>query len=239
MTRFPLGMTFAAFVAFAILCGLGTWQLNRLAWKRDLVARIAAAQTAEPQPLPIVLERAEHGSQVQFVRVEAVCPGLSRAPFVEVYALRQGAAGSRLVSACRLGASRWKTILVDRGFVSERISARPPVDANAGAPVRVVGVLREPGARNPFAGKRDPAGRFYSREVGPIARALDADRPAPVFLMAETSTNPEWEGLEPAPLPAGLTNRHLEYAITWFGLALALLGVYGAMLLKWRRRARS
>ena len=57
-------------------------------------------------------------------------------------------------------------------------------------------------------------------------------RPAPVFLMAETSTNPGWQALVPAPLPAEITNRHLEYALTWFGLAAALAGVYAALLFK-------
>ena len=53
--------------------------------------------------------------------------------------------------------------------------------------------------------------------------------------MAETATNPDWKGLIPAPIPADIANRHLEYALTWYGLAAALLGVYAAML--FRRRA--
>ena len=60
--------------------------------------------------------------------------------------------------------------------------------------------------------------------------------PAPLFLMAETSSNPEWKALVPAPLPTDIPNRHLEYALTWYGLAGALLGVYAAMLLRSRKR---
>jgi surfeit locus 1 family protein len=67
-----------------------------------------------------------------------------------------------------------------------------------------------------------------------MAAALQAPAPAPLFLMAETSTNPGWKALEPAPLPARISNRHLEYAVTWYGLAAALLGVYAALLLKRR-----
>ena len=54
--------------------------------------------------------------------------------------------------------------------------------------------------------------------------------------MAETPTNPEWAALVPAPIPAEIANRHLEYALTWYGLAAALLGVYAAMLLRAFRR---
>jgi surfeit locus 1 family protein len=67
-----------------------------------------------------------------------------------------------------------------------------------------------------------------------MAKALNAAEPAPLFLMAETSTNPGWKALDPAPLPLHIPNRHLEYALTWYGLAAVLLGVYAAML--FRRR---
>jgi surfeit locus 1 family protein len=67
-----------------------------------------------------------------------------------------------------------------------------------------------------------------------MAKALKAERPAPTFLMAETATNPEFPALLPSPLPAEISNRHLEYALTWFGLAASLAGVYVAVL--WRRR---
>jgi surfeit locus 1 family protein len=77
------------------------------------------------------------------------------------------------------------------------------------------------------------ANRWFSRDVPAMAAALKASGPAPVFLMAETSSNPEWKALVPAPLPAEIPNRHLEYAVTWFGLAAALAAVYAAML--WRR----
>ncbi|HEY9218358.1 MAG TPA: SURF1 family cytochrome oxidase biogenesis protein, partial [Phenylobacterium sp.] len=77
------------------------------------------------------------------------------------------------------------------------------------------------------------ARRWFRRDIPEMAAALGAPHPAPVFLMAETSSNPEWAALKPRPLPTEIPNRHLEYALTWFGLAAALIGVYAAML--WRR----
>jgi len=233
--RFPLGLTIAAAIALAILLGLGTWQVRRLDEKRAEMAAVEAAARAEPIPIALALERAERGAKLDYVRVEATCPGLAQAPYVEIFSILEGEPGVRLVSACRLSGGRWRSVLVDRGFVAETISARPPVDARAGEPLTIRGVLRGPGRRSPFAAPPSQ-GKFYARELPPIAQALNADRPAPLFLMAETSTNPEWQALKPAPLPTAMSNRHLEYAITWYGLAAALAGVYAVML--WRRMKR-
>jgi surfeit locus 1 family protein len=92
--------------------------------------------------------------------------------------------------------------------------------------------MPEPG--NSFSPPNTPQ-RWYVRDVSAMAAALKAPSPAPLTLMAETSTNPQWKALTPAPIPADIANRHLEYAITWYGLAAALLGVYAALLLKRRK----
>lgn len=229
--RLPPGLTAATAVAFAVLVGLGVWQLQRLAWKRDVIARIEAAQTAPAVPLLDVLKAGAAGEDVSYRKVVAVCPGLSTAPYVELYALMDGKMGSRLISVCRLEGAPYGSILVDRGFVQDIISARPPEDPADMRPTGVRGVLRLPDDPVPMAAKDDPAHRrYFTRAVGPMAEKLGAENPAPWFLMAETSTNPEWLALKPAPLPVNVANRHLEYALTWFGLAVVLLGVYAAML---------
>jgi surfeit locus 1 family protein len=69
-----------------------------------------------------------------------------------------------------------------------------------------------------------------------MARALGSDRHPDIMVTAETSSNPEWKALVPSPLPAEITNRHLEYALTWYGLAGALVAVYVALL---RRKLKS
>jgi len=235
--RFPIGATIAAALAFAFLVGLGVWQLKRLAWKEDLLARVAAAQTAPAVPITGVLEAAAKGGDVGYRRVTAICPGLSTAPYVELYAVMDGEMGSRLISVCKLDGAPYGSILVDRGFVLQTISARPAVDPNDGRPVGIRGVLRSPERRNFVQPANDAAhGRFFGRQIAPLAEALHAPNPAPLFLMAETSSNPEWQALRPAPLPVDIPNNHLQYALTWFGLAGALLAVYAAML--WGRLKR-
>ena len=233
--RFPIGLTIAVATALAILLALGTWQLQRLAWKSDLLARIEAMEAARPQPVEAVLQRLAGGEHVAFTRVTAICPGLAAAPYLELYGLREGQAGVRLISACAVKAGPYATILVDRGFVGDTISARPPADPQDRAPVQVTGVLRVGDAGNAFSPPNRPQ-RWFTRDASAMARALGAPAPAPIFLMAESSSNPGWKALVPSPLPAQISNRHLEYALTWYGLAAALLGVYAAMLLK-RRKA--
>jgi surfeit locus 1 family protein len=233
--RFPVGLTIATAIAFAILVALGTWQVQRLHWKQGVLARIAALQSAEPKALDTVLDYVANGSDGDFARVEAVCAGLATAPYLELYSVRDGQAGSRLISACRVVGGRFGSVLVDRGFVADTISARPPVDAAATAPVAIFGVLRKPETGNLFSPQNTPQ-RWYTRDIAAMATALKAEKPAPLTLMAETSSNPEWKALTPAPIPADIPNRHLEYALTWYGLAAALLGVYAALLVK-RRKA--
>lgn len=230
----PLALTLATLVALAILLGLGAWQLQRLRWKEDLLARIAALEAAPARPLVPVLAG---GGDLDFVRVRVTCAGLATAPFVELYAIREGQAGSRIISACATGAPSHPTVLVDRGFMADTISARPPVDPANRTPMEVTGVLRLPDRPSLFTVRNDAAaGRWFSRDAAAMAAALKAPAPAAAaFLMAETATNPELRSLVPAPIPAEISNRHLEYALTWFGLAAALVGVYAALLLSRRK----
>jgi len=228
---FPVGLTIAVAIALAILVALGVWQLQRLKWKEGLLAHIAALQSAKAVDVGPVLDRLAHGANVDFTRVTVTCPGLSTAPFLELYGVRDAEAGARLISACQVASARYRTVLVDRGFIADTTTARPKVDPAARQPTTVVGVLRAPDRGNPFMPKNRPT-RWFTRDVPAMAGVLHAAAPAPVFLFAETPANPELAALVPAPLPSEIPNRHLEYALTWFGLAAALLGVYAAMLFR-------
>ena len=228
--RLPIGLTVATVIALVILVGLGQWQLKRLAWKEDLLARVAALQAAAPQPLNKVLPA---GLAADFTRVEVDCPGLAKAKYLELFSVRETGAGVRIISACKLKGGLADSILVDRGFVGDTISARPAVDPTDTTPFHLIGVLRIPDRATFVTPPNEvAANHWYSRNVAAMAQALNVQRPAPLFLMAETSTNPDWKALNPAPLPSEIPNRHFEYALTWFGLAAALAGVYVAVLWK-------
>ena len=227
---FPIGLTIATALAFSLLVGLGVWQLQRLKWKQALLAHVAALQTARPQALGAVLDGVAQGRDADFTRVSASCPGLAHAPFLELYALQGGPqAGARLISACPVDSAAYRTILVDRGFIPDTSPERPTVEPADATPLAITGVLRKP-PRGGFFAPRNRPPRWFTRDVPAMARALGAPQPAPLILMAETSSNPQIKSLAPAPLPADIPNRHLEYALTWFGLAGALLAVYAARL---------
>jgi surfeit locus 1 family protein len=216
---FPLLLSILAAGALAVLVSLGVWQMQRLAWKQDLMARIDAARTAPPVPLDEALARPDP----EFARVTLVCRGLDRAPWIELRTLMDGEPGVRLISLC----SDETPILVDRGFVAETLSARPPSDGGT-MPVAVRGVLRRGEAANAFTPPAEDR-RVYVRDLAAMSERLGGGR-TDLMLVAETSTNPEWRALTPSALPAGLTNNHLGYALTWFGLALALVGVYATVV---------
>lgn len=229
MRRFPWALTIASAVAFAILITLGVWQVQRLQWKEDLIAR-AESVAENPPAAPSDVLRA---NDPEFSRVALVCPGLAAASFVELQSIHEGQAGVRLISACRHPGYP-QTLLVDRGFVADSISARPPVNASS-EPVQLVAQVRETPEPGPMALAAEGR-RFYARDNAAMAKALGVDGPiTPWTLFALTSSNPEWQALQPSAPPAAFANNHLGYAITWFGLALALAGVYIALL---RRKLR-
>ena len=232
-TGFPVGMTIAVAIAFAILIGLGVWQLQRLKWKEVLLAHLVELHLAKPQALEYALDAIAEGRDADFTRVSIVCPGIASAPYLEMYDLRDGQTGKRLISACPVDRAGhgYRSILIDRGFVPDTTPARPQTDPGDHTPIEVVGVLRKGDKGNLFTPANTP-GHWYIRNVALMAKALNAPGPAPMFLFAESRTNPGVAALRPAPLPLDIPNNHFQYALTWFGLAGALVGVYAAALFR-------
>lgn len=119
-------------------------------------------------------------------------------------------------------------IIVNRGFIpadqKDRFAASTPDATNQTA---VTGLMRASEPRNWFTPADDPArGQWFTRDPAAIAAALKIDRAAPFTIDADAGA--------PGELPQGgetilaFPNNHLGYAFTWFGMALALLGVFGA-----------
>ena len=232
---------------FVILCGLGTWQLQRLQWKTQLLERVAMAQSAPPEPLTAVLNRLVDHVDIDYVRVQFTCPTLETSPTVALYAVQEDGPGRRLITACAISAGPYRSLLVDRGYTQHMIPGSPnaprlggpvisgPVVSGPEVSGPVIGVLRRPDAPNSFTPAHAKAGDdWYTRNIPAMAEELKASAPAPVMLMLE-SPAPVSGDPRPAPLPVAISNNHMGYAVTWFGLALALAGVYIAFM----RRARS
>jgi surfeit locus 1 family protein len=228
---FPIGLTIATLIAFAILCVLGGWQIKRLAWKEDLLRRIEVLKTAPAQDLETVLGRAKAGEDLTWTRVTATCSGLAprwadvaslpdafNEPAPLVYGVRDGDIVWRANARCMGVGGGYEVILIDLGVVTALTGQPTPAPFPTPAVKKVTGILMNP---HQLGGERAE----YLSRMAPV-------RAAPYILMAE-STTPAIPGVVPAPLPAEISNRHLEYALTWFGLAVTLLFIYAAML--WRR----
>jgi surfeit locus 1 family protein len=230
--RFAVIPAIATAVGIVILIGLGIWQVRRLHWKEGLLARIAALQSAPPEPLDVILRRAADGLDVDYSRVQASCPDIETAPYLRLYSVKDGYAGWRIIAACRLSGGPYGAILVDRGFVAQGLT----LTAGQTLATPITGILRRGDTRNFVTPPNDPGRNlWYGRDIAAMGQALGISRPAPTYLMLEQPAPPPG-GPVIAPLPSDIPNNHLQYAITWFGLALALVGVYLASL--WRKRPR-
>jgi len=209
----------AAFAAtfFALFVALGVWQVQRLRWKLDLIARVDARVHAAVVDAPSRAQwprvnRAD--DEYRRVRVEG---SFLPARDTLVQATTERGMGYWLLTP--LHASDGSIVLVNRGFVPTQWRAHPGAAPPAGAVV-VSGLLRisEPGGA--FLHRNDAdADRWYSRDVAAIAAKRGLGDVAPYFVDADASANADGDPV------GGLTvvsfyNHHLGYALTWFGLAL-------------------
>ena len=205
-----------------ILLGLGTWQAQRLVWKTDLLARIAAAEAAPPAPFsdpPAPFAKLEVQGRFDHAR-EALLG-------VEIRANRMGA--RLIVPFLR---DDGPPLLVDRGWVP--LERAGEVTRTEGAQ-RIMGYVRfgEPAGR--FAAQDDLAGRrFYHFDPVAIGAALGQPGVAPYGLVVMGPPGSLPEPTQSLPRPR---NSHLGYAITWYGLALSLIGVFAAFAWRMRKAA--
>ena len=221
----------AALVAAIAFAALGVWQIERRAWKHELVAavdaRLHAAPVAAPGPDRWDAVNAKNDA---YRRVTA--SGTFRHDRETlIQAVTERGAGFWVVTPLETPGF---TLLVNRGFVpKERREAKARAAGNVAGPVTVTGLLRitEPGGA--FLRSNDPAAdRWFSRDVAAIAKARGLGRTAPYFVDADAAPNP---GGYPV---GGLTvvrfrDHHLVYALTWF--ALSALSLFFAWRL-WRIR---
>ena len=217
--RRPLLLTLFALPVLALLLTLGTWQVHRLAWKTDLLARIAASEAAPAAPLrepPEPLAKVRVTGRFDHAR-EALLGLEVRGPVL----------GAHLITPLfREGAP---PILVDRGWVP--LERRNPVAYPEGE-VAVEGWVHPGDRPGLFSARDDPAGRrFYTLDPPAIGAALGLPAVTPFALVAlGPPGSPDPARTLPRP-----TNNHLGYAITWYGLALSLLGVLAAFAIRRKR----
>ncbi len=209
----------------AFLVGLGIWQLERLAWKDAIVARIEARTKAAPQPLPPrSIWDTLKPDDYEYRRV-TITGRFDNAK--EAYILRASADGPVYHVLTPLALAGGGTVLVDRGSVpAERRNPRTRLAGQPSGVVTVVGLMRPPEARNPFTPADEPGkDRFYTRDPAEIATHFELNDAAPFVIDADATPNPGgWP--KGGDTIVEVPNNHFSYALTWFGLALGLFTVF-------------
>ncbi|MGE0700655.1 MAG: SURF1 family protein [Hyphomicrobiaceae bacterium] len=219
-------------VTLAVLLGLGTWQLQRKAWKDGLIAQIAARTTAPPIPLDAALARVAKGEDLEYARIRVRGRWLGSSE-VHLWVASSAGPGWHVYAPLATGGH---VLVVNRGFVPDARrdpATRPePASPNATRDVELVGLLRKPEVKSYFTPDNNPTRNiWYWRDLDGMARAmrLEPGTLAPFFVDAEAA------GSAPVPAPQGgvtrldIPNSHLQYAVTWYGLAATLIGVYAAL----------
>lgn len=231
----------AALIGVGVLIGLGSWQIERKAWKEALIATLTERLTQPPAPLPL---------PAAWGRLTAAQDEFRRVAFSAAFLHDQEAHVYTAGSALRAdvsGPGYWvftpaklpggALVMVDRGFVPE--GSRDPKTRPQGqvpGEIRIVGALRWPEEPTWFTPDPDPARNlWFRRDPASMAEAKKTGPIAPFYVVQEAPVPPG--GLpKPGPLTANLRNPHLQYAWTWYGLAVVLIVVFMSWVVS-RRRA--
>ena len=236
--------------ALATLLALGTWQMQRLAWKEALIAEASSRPALPPVPFDALVEEAG---------LEAVLGSLAdgdQREAVDALRYRRATLEGRFVgepvrvfttlsdpNGALEGPGYWimqgfetsrSIVFVNRGFIPFELPPGMTVrDAPAG-PVRFEGLIRPDDPAIRFTPDPDYGNRLlYRRSVAQLMRATGISVALPVTV--DMPASPAGGLPQAGETKFTFTNRHLEYALTWYGLAVVLVAVTGAAW--WRRRA--
>ena len=211
-------------VGTLVLLWLGVWQMQRLDWKAAILADMDAHMTGAPMAIPAD----PTPERDRYLPVQARGTILGEEILVQS-SLKAVGPGYRVIAPFALDDGR--RILIDRGFIrqTDRDRVRPEV------PVIVTGNLHWPDEVDGFT--PDPEGRlWFARDVPALAAELGTD---PVLLVVRQTTE---DPLAVTPLPVdtvGIPNNHLQYAVTWFLMAVVWAGMTAFLISQQRRNRES
>jgi surfeit locus 1 family protein len=222
-----------ALAGLLVLLGLGAWQIERKAWKESLIATLDRRLSEAPVALPPSSEWAgltPDNSEFTRVRLRVEFPKASDAlVYASGSALRDDVKGAGYFVFAPTRLPNGKQIVVNRGFAPGRSYPAPS------GPQDIVGSIRWPEAPSWFVSAHDAAGEIWTvRDPLAMAQLKGWGAVAPFYIEQEAPVPPG--GLpHPAPLNVRLRNDHLQYSITWFGLAAVLVVMCAIWAVKRRR----
>jgi surfeit locus 1 family protein len=224
--------TLIAIPILALLIGLGTWQMQRLAWKTDLIATMESRMAAPPLPLEEALGLAVSEAEWRPVTAMGRLLGDRSAALYRIST--DGTPGYQILTP--MDVAGLGMVLVNRGFVAassfqDAMADLPPA---ADEPVTVTGILRPGEEQTAFANDNDPvAGAWYWIDLDALGDRAGLDL-LPLMIVADA--DPGGAALTGGQARFDPPNQHLQYAITWYSLAVVALVIY-VLLLRRRRGA--
>lgn len=220
--------------ALALTIGLGIWQLERRAWKNDLIDRIEHGMAADPTPLPAAIDTP---ADLDYHHVTVTGRFDIAHSFTLLVRPSGGINGIQVVTPL-IRADGGLPVLVNRGWVPLGTDSKPVAyAAPPDGPVTVEGVARRPLPQGWMQPDNSPGTNEWFW-IDPAAMAATAGLAQVSPLVLEAAAGPDR-----TRYPLGgqtrvdLPNNHLEYAITWFSFAIMLIAIYLLHHLRRRRPA--
>lgn len=234
--------TLLAVPALVVLLGLGTWQVERKAWKDGLLQAIETRLREPAADIAGLIHATGPERDIEYKRVRARGHFIHAAEQLLWVPDPKLGPGYHVYTPLLLGNGRH--VIVNRGFVDA--AHRDRATRSNGLPtggIEVIGLARRGERPGAFSPQRDSrTGVWYWRDLPGMSRAALGNEAASAlafFVEAEASPSATGTGPKGGATRLTLPNRHLEYALTWYGLAMTLVGVWLAFVISRLKAAAS
>jgi cytochrome oxidase assembly protein ShyY1 len=242
--RRSVGFGIFTLVMVALFVGLGVWQLQRRVWKHRLIAVLTERLAAEPVPLPpasqwdALTQGRDEFRRISFSATYQALPDVM--VFSSGSAVRPDVSGPGTWAFIPARLASGETVVVNTGFVQNTMQERGQEDRAikplvTGAPATLTGYIRFPEKAGVLTPQENPSKRlWFTRDHLAMARALGWGAVAPFYIDLEQPV-PASGIPKPGPLEVHLRDEHMQYAITWFSLAIAVIIAFVVWLRGLRR----